>query len=224
MDPNALPFDADAMLDGLRTGSSAKARPSMRPAVNRMMDIASRELVVAGARIERVAGRMGFGDCVRASFPHADAECAGHPGDGASRHGASDRHAGEAAVPPQRQPRLGSRHPGHEGRQLHGAGGDPPAGPRRRGDEVAGHRAADQRRGGGQPIDPRPDRGGGVAPPLRAGAGTGACRWRRGDRPLRHRALQPGGHRPCPAMPARAWPKAARRSARWRASCSKSRT
>jgi len=38
--------------------------------VNRMMDIASRALVLAGARIERVAGRMGFGDCVRATFPH----------------------------------------------------------------------------------------------------------------------------------------------------------
>jgi glutamate carboxypeptidase len=36
-----------------------------------MMDIASRELVIAGAHIERVAGRMGFGDCVRATFPHA---------------------------------------------------------------------------------------------------------------------------------------------------------
>ncbi len=40
-------------------------------AVNRMMDIASRALILSGARIERVAGRMGFGDCVRATFPHA---------------------------------------------------------------------------------------------------------------------------------------------------------
>jgi glutamate carboxypeptidase len=36
-----------------------------------MMDLASRELVLAGARIERIPGRMGLGDCVRASFPHA---------------------------------------------------------------------------------------------------------------------------------------------------------
>ncbi len=35
-----------------------------------MMDLAGRELVIAGARVERVAGRMGFGDCVRATFPH----------------------------------------------------------------------------------------------------------------------------------------------------------
>ena len=46
-------------------------------AVNRMMDIASRDLILAGARIERIAGRMGFGDCVRASFPHATPDVPG---------------------------------------------------------------------------------------------------------------------------------------------------
>jgi glutamate carboxypeptidase len=70
MDPNALPFDADAMLDGLRTWVECESPTWDAAAVNRMMDIASRELVIAGARIERVAGRMGFGDCVRATFPH----------------------------------------------------------------------------------------------------------------------------------------------------------
>jgi glutamate carboxypeptidase len=39
-------------------------------AVNRMMDVAGRELALLGARVERIAGRMGFGDCVRARFPH----------------------------------------------------------------------------------------------------------------------------------------------------------
>src|SRR5205085_7417542 len=43
-------------------------------AVNRMLDLASRELAIAGARIERIAGRMGFGDCVRATFPHPHAD------------------------------------------------------------------------------------------------------------------------------------------------------
>jgi len=71
MDPNALPFDADAMLAGLRIWVECESPTYDSAAVNRMMDIASRDLVVAGARIERVAGRMGFGDCVRASFPHA---------------------------------------------------------------------------------------------------------------------------------------------------------
>jgi glutamate carboxypeptidase len=70
MDPNALPFDADTMLEGLRTWVECESPTWDAGAVNRMMDIASRELVIAGARIERVAGRMGFGDCVRATFPH----------------------------------------------------------------------------------------------------------------------------------------------------------
>jgi len=65
-----LPFDAEAMLDGLRVWVECES-PTYDPAsVNRMMDIASRDLVIAGARIERAAGRMGFGDCVRATFPH----------------------------------------------------------------------------------------------------------------------------------------------------------
>ncbi len=71
MDPNALPFDADAMLDGLRVWVECESPTYDAAAVNRMMDIVSRDLVIAGARIERVAGRMGFGDCVRATFPHA---------------------------------------------------------------------------------------------------------------------------------------------------------
>ena len=70
MDPNALPFDADAMLDGLRPWIECESPTYDAASVNRMMDIASRALVLAGARIERVAGRMGFGDCVRATFPH----------------------------------------------------------------------------------------------------------------------------------------------------------
>ncbi|HSU05661.1 MAG TPA: M20/M25/M40 family metallo-hydrolase [Acetobacteraceae bacterium] len=70
MDPNALPFDSDTMLQGLRTWVECESPTWDAAAVNRMMDLASRELVIAGARIERIAGRMGFGDCVRASFPH----------------------------------------------------------------------------------------------------------------------------------------------------------
>ncbi|HEY1412239.1 MAG TPA: hypothetical protein VGF36_08860 [Rhodopila sp.] len=71
MDPNALPFDADSMLTGLREWVECESPTFDAPSVNRMMDIASRTLVLAGARIERVAGRMGRGDCVRATFPHA---------------------------------------------------------------------------------------------------------------------------------------------------------
>ena len=71
MDPNALPFDADAMLAALRVWVECESPTYDAASVNRMMDIASRDLVIAGARVERVAGRMGFGDCVRATFPHA---------------------------------------------------------------------------------------------------------------------------------------------------------
>ncbi|HEY7580919.1 MAG TPA: M20/M25/M40 family metallo-hydrolase [Acetobacteraceae bacterium] len=70
MNPAELPFDADAMLEGLRVWVECES-PTYDPAsVNRMMDLASRDLVIAGARVERIPGRMGFGDCVRASFPH----------------------------------------------------------------------------------------------------------------------------------------------------------
>jgi glutamate carboxypeptidase len=70
MDPSALPFDADAMLDGLRPWIECESPTWDAASVNRMMDLASRDMVIAGARIERIAGRMGFGDCVRATFPH----------------------------------------------------------------------------------------------------------------------------------------------------------
>ena len=70
MNPNALPFDADAMLDGLRAWVECESPTYDAASVNRLMDLVSRTLIVAGARVERVAGRMGFGDCVRASFPH----------------------------------------------------------------------------------------------------------------------------------------------------------
>jgi glutamate carboxypeptidase len=70
VNPAALPFDADAMLDGLRAWIECESPTWDAAAVNRMMDMATRELILAGARIERVAGRMGFGDCVRATFPH----------------------------------------------------------------------------------------------------------------------------------------------------------
>jgi glutamate carboxypeptidase len=72
VDLSALPFDADAMLAGLRPWVECESPTFDAAAVNRMMDLASRALVLAGARIERIPGRMGFGDCVRASFPHPE--------------------------------------------------------------------------------------------------------------------------------------------------------
>jgi glutamate carboxypeptidase len=72
VDLSALPFDADAMLAGLRPWVECESPTFDAPAVNRMMDLASRALLLAGARIERIPGRMGFGDCVRATFPHPE--------------------------------------------------------------------------------------------------------------------------------------------------------
>lgn len=77
MDLNALPFDADAMLHGLRRWVECESPTWNASAVNRMMDLAARDMALMGARVDRIPGRMGFGDCVRASFPHPQA---GRPG------------------------------------------------------------------------------------------------------------------------------------------------
>lgn len=77
MNPSDLPFDADAMLEGLRSWVECESPTFDRAAVNLMMDMASRDLAIAGARVERIAGRMGLGDCVRATFPHP---ASGSPG------------------------------------------------------------------------------------------------------------------------------------------------
>jgi glutamate carboxypeptidase len=72
LDLSALPFDADAMLEGLRPWVECESPTFDAAAVNRMMDLATRALLLAGARIERIPGRLGFGDCVRATFPHPE--------------------------------------------------------------------------------------------------------------------------------------------------------
>jgi glutamate carboxypeptidase len=72
LDLSSLPFDADEMLAGLRPWVECESPTFDAAAVNRMMDLASRALLLAGARIERIPGRMGFGDCVRATFPHPE--------------------------------------------------------------------------------------------------------------------------------------------------------
>jgi glutamate carboxypeptidase len=69
-DPLKLPFDTDEMLAGLRPWIECESPTYDAGAVNRMMDVAARDLAMAGAQVERLPGRMGFGDCVRAKFPH----------------------------------------------------------------------------------------------------------------------------------------------------------
>jgi glutamate carboxypeptidase len=71
-----LPFDADAILAGLRPWVECESPTFDAAAVNGMMALAGRELALLGARVERIAGRMGYGDCVRARFPRAAGEAA----------------------------------------------------------------------------------------------------------------------------------------------------
>ena len=65
-----LPFDAEAMLAGLRSWVECESPTFDTPAVNRMMRVAAREFALAGATVETIPGRLGLGDCVRARFPH----------------------------------------------------------------------------------------------------------------------------------------------------------
>jgi glutamate carboxypeptidase len=70
MNPTHLPFDSEAMLAGLRAWVECESPTWDAAAVNRMLDLAAREMAIMGASIERIAGRQGFGGCVRAKFPH----------------------------------------------------------------------------------------------------------------------------------------------------------
>ncbi len=65
-----LPFDTETMLAGLRRWVECESPTYDARSVNGMMDVATRDFEVSGAQVERIAGRMGFGDCIRASFPH----------------------------------------------------------------------------------------------------------------------------------------------------------
>ncbi len=65
------------MLGALRPWLECESPTHDAAAVNRMMDLASRDLAVMGARVERIPGRMGYGDCIRATLPH---KRAGVPG------------------------------------------------------------------------------------------------------------------------------------------------
>jgi glutamate carboxypeptidase len=72
MNPLELPFDADDMVERLRPWIECESPTYDADAVNRMMDLAAYDLTVAGAVVERIPGRMGFGGSVRARFPHPD--------------------------------------------------------------------------------------------------------------------------------------------------------
>jgi glutamate carboxypeptidase len=71
-----LPFDTDAMLAGLRPWIECESPTFDAAAVNRMMSLAAYDLATLGL-VERIPGRMGFGDSLRARLPHPNA---GQPG------------------------------------------------------------------------------------------------------------------------------------------------
>jgi glutamate carboxypeptidase len=77
MDVNALPFDAEEMLGGLRRFVECESPTFDAAAVNRVMTLAATPLAGLGAAVDRIAGPQGFGDCVRARLPHRKA---GEPG------------------------------------------------------------------------------------------------------------------------------------------------
>ena len=77
MNPANLPFDFEAMLQGLRNWVECESPTIDAASVERMLDLAAREMAIMGASIERIAGRQGFAGCVRARFPHPKA---GQPG------------------------------------------------------------------------------------------------------------------------------------------------
>jgi len=70
MQPAKLPFDIDNMLQGLQPWIECESPTHDSAAVNRMMDLAAYDLAATGATIERIPGRMGLGDSVRAKLPH----------------------------------------------------------------------------------------------------------------------------------------------------------
>src|SRR5690606_38360629 len=72
MDLKQLPFNTVEMLAGLKPWVECESPTYDASAVDRMMDLASYDLAAAGAEIERIPGRMGYGGSVRARFPHKD--------------------------------------------------------------------------------------------------------------------------------------------------------
>ncbi|WP_027351129.1 M20/M25/M40 family metallo-hydrolase [Halotalea alkalilenta] len=77
MHTHDLPFDLDEMLAGLKTWIECESPSLDAAAVDRMMDLAAFDLAAAGATVERIPGRAGYGGSVRARFPHRDS---GKPG------------------------------------------------------------------------------------------------------------------------------------------------
>jgi len=77
MSAHELPFDLDDMIARLRPWIETESPTFDATAVNRMVDTAAYDFAAAGASVEIIPGRMGFGGSLRARFPHADQGKAG---------------------------------------------------------------------------------------------------------------------------------------------------
>ena len=172
--------------------------------------------------IERIAGRQGFAGCVRARFPHPKQ---GEPGILIAGHldtvhpvGTLEklqwRREGNKCFGPGIFDMKGGNYLALEAiRQLARAAFTTP---------LPITVLFTPRRGSRHALDPRHHRGGSRAQQIRAGAGAGPAEQRRRHRALRDRALQSRGRSASRAMPAPRSPRAAPRSARWRARSSPS--
>lgn len=72
MSAHELPFDLDDMIARLRPWIETESPTFDAAAVNRMVDAAAYDFAAAGASVEFIPGRIGFGGSLRARFPHAD--------------------------------------------------------------------------------------------------------------------------------------------------------
>lgn len=77
IDLEALSFEVPEMLEAVRPWIETESPTYDAAAVNRMMDLVTRDFAMAGATVERIPGSQGLGDNVRVRFPHA---VAGTPG------------------------------------------------------------------------------------------------------------------------------------------------
>lgn len=72
MSMHELPFNLDDMIARLRPWIETESPTFDASAVNRMVEVAAYDFAAAGATIEFIPGRMGFGGSLRARFPHKD--------------------------------------------------------------------------------------------------------------------------------------------------------
>ncbi len=66
MNVTEIPFDTEQMIAGLRLWVESESPTTDSKAVNKIVDLASYDLATMGAVIERIPGRMGYADSLRA--------------------------------------------------------------------------------------------------------------------------------------------------------------